>query len=41
MAKKSALRLSTLEIATNLTLIDRKEPIDLTLKPLELQPYYG
>jgi hypothetical protein len=30
-----------LEIATNPTLADREEPVDLTLKPLELQPYYG
>jgi len=36
MAKKSASRLSALEIATNLTLADREEPVDLTLKPPEL-----
>jgi len=41
MAKKSVLRPSALEIATDLTLADREEPVDLTLKPPELQPYYG
>jgi len=41
MAKKSASRPSALEIATDLTLADREEPVDSTLKPLELQPYYG
>jgi len=41
IAKKSASRPSALEIATNLTLADRKEPVDLTLKPPELQPYYS
>jgi len=41
MAKKSALRPSALEIATNLTLADREEPVDSTLKLPELQPYYG
>jgi len=41
MAKKSASRPSALEIATDLTLADRKEPIDSTLEPPELQPYYS
>ena len=41
MARKSALRPSILEIATNLTLAARKEPVDASLEPLELQPYYG
>ena len=41
MAKKSALRPSALKIATNPTLIEREEPVDSTLKPLELQPYYS
>jgi len=41
MAKKSALRPSALEIATDLTLVDREEPVDLTLEPPELQPYYS
>jgi len=41
MAKKSASRPSALEIATDLTLADREEPVDSTLKPPELQPYYG
>ena len=41
MARKSALRPSALEIATNPALLGRKEPVDATLKPLELQPYYG
>jgi len=41
MARKSALRPSALEIATNLALVGRKEPVDVTLKPPELQPYYG
>ena len=36
IARKSALRPSILEIATNLALVGRKEPIDATLKPLEL-----
>jgi len=36
MAKKSALRLRALEIATNLTLADCEEPVDLILEPLEL-----
>ena len=36
MARKSALRPSVLEIATNLMLAARKEPIDALLKPLEL-----
>ena len=36
MARKSALRPSALEIATNLTLAARKEPIDALLKPPEL-----
>jgi len=30
-----------LEIATDLTLVARKEPIDVLLKPPELQLYYG
>jgi len=41
MAKRSASRPSTLEIATNPTLAARKEPIDASLEPPELQPYYG
>ena len=41
MARKSALRPSVLEIATDPALAGRKEPIDATLEPLELQPYYG
>ena len=36
MARKSALRPSVLEIATNPTLVARKKPIDALLKPLEL-----
>ena len=36
MARKSALRPSVLEIATDLTLVARKEPIDALLEPLEL-----
>ena len=36
MARKSALRPSVLEIATDLTLVVRKEPIDASLKPPEL-----
>ena len=36
MARKSALRPSVLEIAINLTLVARKEPVDALLKPLEL-----
>ena len=41
IARKSALRPSVLEIATNLTLAARKEPVDASLKPPELQPYYS
>ena len=41
IAKKSALRPSALEIAIDLTLTEREEPVDLTLKPPELQPYYS
>ena len=41
MARKSALRPSALEIATNLTLVGREEPIDALLELLELQPYYS
>jgi len=41
MAKKSVSRPSVLEIATDPTLADREEPVDSTLKPLELQPYYS
>ena len=41
MAKKSASRPSALEIATNLALAHREEPIDATPKPPELQVYYG
>ena len=41
MVKKSALRPSTLEIATDLILTEREEPVDSTLKPPELQPYYS
>ena len=36
MAKKSVLRPSALKIATDLTLAERGEPINATLKPLEL-----
>ena len=36
IARKSALRPSALEIATNLALVGCKKPIDATLKPLEL-----
>ena len=36
MARKSALRPSVLEIATNLALAHCKEPVDAILKPLEL-----
>ena len=36
MVKKSALRPSTLEIATDLALAHCEEPIDAILKPLEL-----
>ena len=36
MARKSALRPSILEIATNPTLVARKEPVDALLKPPEL-----
>jgi len=41
MAKRSALRPSALEIATDPTLAARKEPVDASLKPPELQPYYS
>ena len=36
MAKRSASRPSALKIATNLTLVVYKEPIDMLLKLLEL-----
>ena len=36
MARKSALRPSALEIATNLALAYYKEPVDILLEPLEL-----
>ena len=36
MARKSALRPSALEIATDLMLVAHKEPIDALLKPPEL-----
>ena len=36
MARKSALRPSVLEIATDPTLVARKEPVDALLKPLKL-----
>jgi len=36
MVRKSALRPSALEIATDLALVGREEPVDVTLKPLEL-----
>ena len=36
MARKSALRPSSLEIATDLILVAREEPIDASLKPPEL-----
>jgi hypothetical protein len=36
IARKSALRPSALEIATNPTLAAREEPIDALLKPPEL-----
>jgi len=41
MARKSVLRPSALEIATDPVLAHRKELVDAILKPLELQPYYG
>jgi hypothetical protein len=41
MARKSALRPSALEIATNPALAGREEPVDATLKPPELQLYYS
>jgi hypothetical protein len=41
IARKSVLRPSVLEIATDLALAGREEPVDATLEPLELQPYYG
>ena len=36
IARKSVLRLSVLEIATNLALAGREKPVDASLKPLEL-----
>ena len=36
IARKSVLRPSVLEIATNPTLAGREEPIDASLKPPEL-----
>ena len=36
MARKSALRPSALEIATDLTLVGREESVDAILKPPEL-----
>ena len=36
MARKSALRPSALEIATDPALVGREEPIDAILKPPEL-----
>ena len=36
MARKSASRPSALEIATDPTLVARKEPIDASLEPPEL-----
>ena len=36
MARKSALRPSALEIATDPTLAAREEPVDALLEPLEL-----
>ena len=36
MARKSALRPSVLEIATDLTLVVREEPVDASLKLPEL-----
>jgi len=36
MAKRSALRPSALEIATDLTLVVREEPVDASLEPPEL-----
>ena len=41
MVKRSALRPSALEIATNPILAAREEPVDASLKLLKLQPYYG
>jgi hypothetical protein len=41
MARKSALRPSALEIATDPALVGREEPVDATLELPELQPYYG
>ena len=41
MAKRSMLRPSALEIATDPTLAAHKEPVDASFKPPELQPYYS
>ena len=41
IARKSASRPSALEIATDPTLAAREEPVDASLEPLELQPYYS
>jgi len=41
MVKRSVLRPSALEIATDPTLAAREEPVDASLEPPELQPYYG
>ena len=41
MVKRSALRPSALEIATDPMLAVCEEPVDASLKPPELQPYYG
>ena len=36
MVKRSALKPSALEIATDLTLVARKKPVDASLKPPDL-----
>jgi hypothetical protein len=41
MARKSASRPSALEIATDPALAGREEPVDASLEPPALQPYYG
>ena len=41
MAKRSASRPSALKIATDPTLVAREKPVDASLKPPKLQPYYG
>ena len=41
MAKRSASRPSALKIATDPTLAAYKEPVNASLEPPELQPYYN